>query len=184
MPFVGTAFYARVGFGAKESLGHVSKLDCGAIKVGINPVARGIVSGEAGDAFEVFVQTVELHQPSDEGVKPEVAGELLDVLGALAQFREGLRRDIRYLQLREHDIPQAVQHRGVSLHQLLQTFADTANDTAQTVFVCKRNIFAERSGNVVEQELVGVVRRLNSLRMFTAFKDSRIVRSVQFGSRS
>ena len=33
-----------------------------------------------------------------------------DILGAIAQFREGLRRDVRNLQLGEHEIAQSVQH--------------------------------------------------------------------------
>ena len=88
LALVGATLDARIGLRTQELLRHVSKLYRGLVQVGIDPVTRRLVCDKAGDAFEALVRTVELRQPTDKGVEPEVAGKLPDVLGARAQFRE------------------------------------------------------------------------------------------------
>jgi len=57
------------------------------INIAVNPVARRLVGGKAGDALNLFLGPGIARQAGGKGVEPVVSGQTSDGCGAEVEFR-------------------------------------------------------------------------------------------------
>ena len=136
------------------------------VDIAVDPIARGLIGGKAGDALDLFLGAAVGREAGGKGIETVVAGQPPDGLGAEVQFGNsglvprGMRSSV------EHGGGELVQHVGIGADKFVET-----QITAEMIGAASMGVggflgqigIAEDGWNVIKQELVRIVGKLGEI---------------------